>query len=101
MRMKDFENGFKLDAFERADYIIFGFPKNCIEGILVGRVVENNQEYLKEIKSLFPNSYICITIIFKLSLKCNLVKKSYHMLFLGSNSSIYFLWRQQFTCKYD
>ena len=57
--IKDFENGFKLDAFERADYIIFGFPKNCIEGILVGRLVENNQEYLDKIKELFPNCYIC------------------------------------------
>ena len=57
--IKDFENGFKLDAFERADYIIFGFPKNCIEGVLVGRLVENNQEYLDKIKELFPNCYIC------------------------------------------
>lgn len=57
--LKDFENGFKLDAFERADYIIFGFPKNCIEGVLVGRLVENNQEYLKKIKDLFPKCYIC------------------------------------------
>ena len=57
--IKDFENGFKLDAFERADYIIFGFPKNCIEGVLVGRLVENNQEYLNKIKELFPNCYIC------------------------------------------
>ena len=57
--IKDFENGFKLDAFERADYIIFGFPKNCIEGVLVGRIVENNEDYLKQIKELFPNCYIC------------------------------------------
>jgi hypothetical protein len=56
---KDFENGFKLDAFERADYIILGFPKNCIEGVLVGRLVENNQEYLKKTKDLFPKCYIC------------------------------------------
>lgn len=57
--VKDFENGFKLDAFERADYIIFGFPKNCIEGVLVGRIVENNEDYLMQLKELFPNSYIC------------------------------------------
>ena len=55
----DFENGFKTDAFERADYIIFGFPSNCIEGVLVGRVVESNKDYLKQIKELFPNCYIC------------------------------------------
>jgi hypothetical protein len=57
--VKDFENGFKLDVFERAEYIIFGFPKNCIEGVLVGRIVENNKNYLNQIKELFPNSYIC------------------------------------------
>lgn len=57
--IKDFENGFKLDVFERADYIIFGFPKNCIEGVLVGRLVENNREYLRKIKDLFPKCYIC------------------------------------------
>ena len=55
----DFKNGFKTDAFERADYIIFGFPSNCIEGVLVGRIVESNKEYLKQIKELFPNCYIC------------------------------------------
>lgn len=57
--IKDFENGFKLDAFERADYIIFGIPKNCIEGILVGRLIEKDHEYLNKIKNLFPNCYIC------------------------------------------
>ena len=57
--VKDFENGFKLDAFERTDYIIFGLPSNCIEGVLVGRIVERNKKYLKQIKDLFPNCYIC------------------------------------------
>ena len=54
--IKDFENGFKLDAFERADYIIFGFPKNCIEGVLVGRKYENDES---KIKHKFSNCYIC------------------------------------------
>lgn len=53
------KEGFIADFFQRADYIIFGFPKNCIEGVLVGRLVENNQEYLDKIKELFPNCYIC------------------------------------------
>lgn len=57
--LNDFEKGFKLDVFERAEYIIFGFPKNCIEGVLVGRLVENNKDYLDQIKELFPNCYIC------------------------------------------
>ena len=45
--------------FARADYIIFGLPKNCIEGILVGRLVEKNNDYLNQIKKLFTDCYIC------------------------------------------
>jgi len=37
--------GFVSDFFERADYLIFGVPRCLIEGILVGREVENNEEY--------------------------------------------------------
>ena len=47
------------DLIERAEYIIFGLPKNCIEGILVGRQVEQNDKRLETLKKLFPNSYIC------------------------------------------
>ncbi|MBR2138689.1 MAG: hypothetical protein IJ966_05290 [Bacilli bacterium] len=53
------KDGFKADFFERADYLVFGLPKNCIEGILVGRKVENNEEHLSLLKELFPNCYIC------------------------------------------
>ena len=56
---KFIQEGFIADFFERADYIIFGLPKNCIEGVLVGRQLENNEVYLRELKKLFPNSYIC------------------------------------------
>lgn len=57
---KEFMNdGFTADFFERADYIIFGLPKNCIEGIIVGRQVEHNKNHLETLKTLFPNSYIC------------------------------------------
>ena len=52
-------DGFTADFFKRADYIIFGFPKNCIEGIIVGRQVEYNESHLETLKTLFPNSYIC------------------------------------------
>lgn len=52
-------DGFTADFFERADYIIFGLPKNCIEGIIVGRQVEHNENHLETLKTLFPNSYIC------------------------------------------
>ena len=58
-REKFEREGFVADFFERADYLIFGLPKNCIEGIIVGRKVESNEEYLKLLKDLFPNCYIC------------------------------------------
>ena len=56
---KFIKDGFSEDFFARADYIIFGLPKNCIEGILVGRLVEKNNDYLNQIKKLFPDCYIC------------------------------------------
>lgn len=56
---KFLKEGFKDDFFLRADYLIFGLPANTIEGILVGRLVENNQEHLTTLKKLFPNCYIC------------------------------------------
>jgi len=51
--------GFNSDFFLRADYLIFGVPCCLIEGIVVGREVENNLDYLKKLKSLFINRYIC------------------------------------------
>lgn len=56
---KFLKEGFKEDFFLRADYLIFGLPANTIEGILVGREVENNQQHLTTLKTLFPNCYIC------------------------------------------
>lgn len=56
---KFLNDGFIADFFQRADYLIFGVPQNVIEGIIVGRIVEKNQEYLNQLKSLFPNCYIC------------------------------------------
>lgn len=53
------KEGFTADFFERAEYIIFGFPPNAIEGILVGREVEHNEIYLIKLKKLFPSCYIC------------------------------------------
>lgn len=49
------------DAFftDRESAILFGIPANLIEGILVGRDYENNEEVLNEIKKLLPYSYIC------------------------------------------
>lgn len=50
----------KDDFFtDRESAILFGIPANFIEGILVGRTYEKDDEMLKEIKELLPNAYIC------------------------------------------
>lgn len=50
----------KDDFFtDRESAILFGIPASLIEGILVGREYENNEDILKEIKILLPNCYIC------------------------------------------
>lgn len=57
---KKFEKeGFTSDFFLRADYLIYGIPKCCIEGILVGRDLEKDKDKLEEFKKLFPNTYLC------------------------------------------
>ena len=38
---------------------MFGIPSNLIEGILVGKKYENDNEILKEIKDILPEVYIC------------------------------------------
>lgn len=50
----------KDDFFtDRESAILFGLPANLIEGILVGRDYEKDDNILNEIKSLLPNCYIC------------------------------------------
>lgn len=50
----------KDDFFtDRESAILFGIPSNLIEGILVGRKYEKDNEILKEIKALIPETYIC------------------------------------------
>ena len=44
---------------DRESAIIFGLPSKLIEGVLVGRNTENNNELLKYIKSKLPDCYIC------------------------------------------
>lgn len=44
---------------ERIAYIIFGLPKNMIEGVLVGRKFEKDKKILKHIKDKLPDCYIC------------------------------------------
>ena len=50
----------KDDFFtDRESAILFGIPSNLIEGILVGRKYEKDNEIIKEIKELIPEAYIC------------------------------------------
>lgn len=50
----------KDDFFtDRESAIIFGIPSCFIEGILVGRKYEKDDNVLKVIKDLLPNAYIC------------------------------------------
>jgi len=44
---------------DRETAIIFGLPSSLIEGILVGRIVENDTQILNHIKAKLPNCYIC------------------------------------------
>ena len=44
---------------ERCAYVMFGIPRNCIEGLFVDRQIEKNKKQLSKIKALFPDCYIC------------------------------------------
>lgn len=56
--IKDRQN--KDDFFtDRESAILFGIPPCFIEGILVGREYEKDENILKEIKTIFPECYIC------------------------------------------
>lgn len=56
--IKDRKN--KDDFFtDRESAILFGLPSNMIEGILVGREYEKDNQILQEIKKILPDCYIC------------------------------------------
>lgn len=44
---------------DRESAIMFGLPVKLIEGVFVGRKIENNKEALEYIKSKLPECYIC------------------------------------------
>lgn len=44
---------------DRESAIMFGLPSTLIEGVFVGRKIENNKESLDYIKSKLPDCYIC------------------------------------------
>ena len=50
-----------FDNYEtgREKAILFGVPSNFIEGILVNKEIENDENNLKKIKDVFPKCYIC------------------------------------------
>lgn len=55
------EDRIKKDASttDREAAIMFGLPSKLIEGVFVGRKIENNIDSLKYIKSKLPDCYIC------------------------------------------
>jgi len=44
---------------DRESAIMFGLPSSLIEGVLVGRKLEQDQDSLKHIKEKLPDCYIC------------------------------------------
>ena len=38
---------------------MFGLPPTLIEGVFVGRIIENDKKALEHIKSKLPECYIC------------------------------------------
>lgn len=69
--VKDFVNPYYYEKFikerakkndfftNRESAVLFGIPSNLIEGILVGKTYEKDQNVLKEIKEILPSCYIC------------------------------------------
>ena len=62
----DYYNKFIVDRLNKDDFftdresaILFGIPSVFIEGVLVGRKYEKDNNILLEIKKLLPNAYIC------------------------------------------
>ena len=44
---------------DRESVIMFGLPASLIEGIFVGRKIENDEKSLNYIKDKLPDCYIC------------------------------------------
>lgn len=55
------EERFKRNAIttDRESAIMFGLPISLVEGVFVGRKIENNKQALQYIKTKLPNCYIC------------------------------------------
>ena len=48
-----------VSTTDRESAIMFGLPISLIEGVFVGRKIENNKDSLNYIKSKLPDCYIC------------------------------------------
>ena len=53
------EGDFNVATTDRESAIMFGLPASLIEGVFVGRKIENDIELLNYIKSKLPDCYIC------------------------------------------
>lgn len=53
------EGNFNASTTNREAAIMFGITPKLIEGVFVGRKIENNKESLEYIKSKLPDCYIC------------------------------------------
>lgn len=52
-------NNRKASTTDRESAIMFGLPASLIEGVFVGRKIENDESALKYIKEKLPDCYIC------------------------------------------
>lgn len=48
-----------LRRADRESAIMFGLPAKLIEGVFVGRKIENDKKSLDYIKSKLPDCYVC------------------------------------------
>ena len=53
------EGKFNAATTDRESAIMFGLPSSLIEGIFVGRKIEENKEALNHIKEKLKDCYIC------------------------------------------
>ena len=53
------EGDFNASTTDRESAIMFGISPKLIEGVFVGRKIENNKDSLNYIKSKLPDCYIC------------------------------------------
>lgn len=63
--MQEFVNleiveGYKEKRQDRMSCVLVGVPSVAISGILITEKLANNMEFMGNLKSIFPNSYIAL-----------------------------------------